>query len=141
MAVAATRRLGQIAAEILGYKPRPDGSMQDRYRPNTPGIRPTKEQLEPGVTADSESVTITDRNYQVTFYLYFARSGGMVFNGVRIKGDVDNDNVNKVIVAWNIPRIFDEYDKKLKFLRENPGFRTPLFQKTPQKRVYASEVE
>ena len=93
------------------------------------------------MTADSESVTITDRNYQITFYLYFARSGGMVFNGVRIKGWPDNDNVWKVLDQWAIQKLKDAYNDKVAFLTEQPGFRTPLFQKTPQKRVYASEVE
>jgi hypothetical protein len=121
--------------------------MFDHYRPTktpfgltTPGTKPSKDQLQPGVTAGHESVTIIDRNYQVIFYLYFARSGAMVFNGVSIKGWPDNDSVDTVLATWGIPEITKAYADKLMWLAENPGFKTPIVKKTPQKRVYASEV-
>jgi hypothetical protein len=97
--------------------------------------------MEPEVTATNESVTITDRNYQVTFYCYFSRAGGLNFNGVRIKGKVDNDNVWKVLDAWENPTITERFNTKLWWLDANPGYKTPLVARTPQKRVYASHAE
>jgi hypothetical protein len=95
--------------------------------------------LIPGIQADAETVTITDQNYEVTFYVYFGRAGGLKFNGIMVKGWPDNDAIERVIEAWGYPRIEEEYDARMTWLRHNPGFKRPLVEKAPQKRVYASE--
>jgi hypothetical protein len=73
--------------------------------------------------------------------VWFGKAGGLEFNGIRVKGWPDNGNVHKVLEAWNIQRLDQEYVKKINWLMENPGFKETLVKKAPQKRVYASEVE
>lgn len=93
------------------------------------------------VTATGQTVTIQSENYRVTFYAHAGKAGGLAVDGIRIKGWVDNDDVERVLDAWDISGLRRVYREKIHFLTEQPGFRTALFPKTAQKRVYPSLVE
>lgn len=143
--IRRTHELGKQAADVLGaikHSIIAEGCdyREDEYPlPVTSEIK--KDELIPSVKADNETVTITQRNYKVRFYVRRSASGIMYADGLMIWGWPDNEAIEKVLDAWDEPVITEAYRRKIDFLERNPGFRRPTKSKAAQKRVHASQID
>ncbi len=138
-----TENLGAVAAEVVQYSRVP----MDRHQPRL--VKYTgksdqkllKHQFRPELSIYPNTIRIRRPNYEVVFYLHDGgKTVGLIVDGVGILGWPDDDAIERVMTAWDIPSMTMTYRSKIQFLTTHPEYQKHLPGKT-QKKMYPSQVD
>jgi hypothetical protein len=153
--VQFTHHLAETAANTLGYKRSgipsadPELALTRTWQASLRGKPLAKYEMHPGVVSTPRGITLRWRAGSITFYIDFYSCRNlenvdyndcMVVDGVHVIGEINMDEMYRVLDSWQVPRITGAFRAKMHWYQNNPEF----LEKIPgrkQGRVHASQTE